>query len=136
MVFTIMELGYIAFQTIVTEHAAYECARIGSLWAGSLVSTANPEYNVSRARSKASAQLTKMLPKAGLAVCQVAYHQGVDDPQTGKPGADLLIVVENPVRLIFPGSSYMLANPKGTGVRRIRAAVRMPIENPLSATLR
>jgi hypothetical protein len=132
MVFCIMELGYIAFQTIVTHHAAYECARIGSLWAGS-IDTNYTSPRTEYAKSKAADQLKKMLRNARFSRFTRVPHR-FSDPQTRQTNADLVVEVENPIRLIFPGSSYMFSQPKGSGTRRIRASVRMPIEQPLTGT--
>ena len=42
---------------------------------------------------------------------------------------DVVVTVTYPVHLVFPGTSYVLANePKREGIRRLKAITRMPIE--------
>jgi len=138
-----MEMGYIAFQTLVTHHAAFECARIGSLLAGpvGVENSPNPGANLGMARSRAQSALTRMIRNAKILKFQVARHR-FSDPQTESTNADLVVEIENPVRLIFPGSSRLLASKVSSSakissnIRRIRAVVRMPIEVPYSKTVK
>jgi hypothetical protein len=134
LIFFIMETGYIAFQTIVTQHAAYEVARIGSMLGGALDPASAPSFNSGRARGHAQEQLTKMLRTAQ--ITRFRQVKTLDDPQTDHSNSDLEVEVTNRVKLIFPGSSFAFATPKGSGVRMIKCSARMPIENPNKYTLR
>ena len=54
---------------------------------------------------------------------------GVDPMYRKHRHEDVIVTVTYPVRLIFPGTSYILATePRREGMRRIQSVTRMPIE--------
>lgn len=127
VVFMIMELGNIAFQTILAHHVAYEVARIGSLTARTNMGAELPMEE----------HLKKMLPRAFL---QYREEATLPDPQTfGETvNHDLVVTVNYPAPLIFPMTSVLFSNSAGpvkkkisSPVRWIKAEVRMPVEQPL-----
>ncbi|MCX5782882.1 MAG: pilus assembly protein [Elusimicrobia bacterium] len=124
ILFCIMELGNIAYYHLLVNHAAYELARVGSLTAGP------PVGSIDLARSKMEAMAEKMFH--GAAELKVGAEGTSNDPQSpvSRMNMDMLVTVKYRGRLIFPGASYILATPRGSGVRVIVASVRMPIENP------
>ncbi|MBI4249602.1 MAG: pilus assembly protein [Elusimicrobia bacterium] len=130
MIFMIMELGHIAFKTILVNHVAYEVARIGSLTAGDNPLTRRPGNYVRQMESA----LKDMLPDAKL---KSRRERTLSDPQAGKWNQDLIVTIDYPSPLVFPMSSFILANQPPPGLERIpgsrwiRANVRMPIEQPL-----
>ncbi|MDD2772810.1 MAG: TadE/TadG family type IV pilus assembly protein [Elusimicrobiales bacterium] len=133
MIFFIMELGNVAFQTILVHHCAYELARIGSLIAGPNQSNArNGQVSTGLARSKMQAALQEMFPQTyGRAVLSVTIGSSRPDPQSGSTNEDMVVALTYPARLVFPFSSRMLSSPNSRGYRKIMATVKMPIEKPL-----
>jgi hypothetical protein len=120
MIFCIMEIGGLAFQTILVHHCAYELARIGSLVADG-----------GDANGKMQSALSTMFKDGG----QISLTSGAEvtgqDPQSGQMTSDLVVTLVYPAKLVFPGSSYLMSDsPKELRVRKITAKVRMPIERP------
>lgn len=135
ILFFIMEIGNLAHKTILAHHYAYELARIGSLTAipegvstGFSCSSQNAAFGMKGA-------LDRMISASGVALTAVPECMNdskLVDPQSGQENMDLEVTVTYPVKLIFPGSGYVLADvPKSRGIRKIHAAVRMPVEKPL-----
>ncbi|MBI4371287.1 MAG: pilus assembly protein [Elusimicrobia bacterium] len=122
MVFLIMEIGYLAFRVIMLNHATYETARVGSMtWAF-------PSLGSGLGPSKTVEVMKRLLPAARV---DCAPEATLVDPQALQQNYDLVCRGEERVRLIFPLSSFLLANPRGSGRRLLAATVRMPIEQPL-----
>ena len=136
MLFFIMELGNLAYQTIVVNHSAYELARIGSLVAGP--GQGGGVSNIGLAEQKMKNSLSRMYKNHGLIRMDVSSEFTYPDPQvmatspaSSHINEDLLVELEFPARLVFPGSRYFLASPpKSRGIRWITVKVRMPIEKP------
>lgn len=122
IVFTIMEMGYVAFWVIVLNHATFECARIGAMTAS------GPTGNVGNPVGTMQAILSQKIHGASLSSQQIATTM---DPQAGIMNYDLEVTSTYDVPLVFPLSSVILSNVKGQNVRRIQAVVDMPIEQPL-----
>ena len=131
LIFCIMEIGNLAYQTILVHHCAYELARIGSLVAG-------PNGGGSgggNESAKMNSTLKEMLPTATLSSSREQRAYG-PDPQSAATGnnyvsEDLSVTVTYPVRLVFPGSSVLLSDvPRSRRVKTISVTVRMPIEKP------
>ncbi|OGR51409.1 MAG: hypothetical protein A2049_07440 [Elusimicrobia bacterium GWA2_62_23] len=129
LLFFIMEMGNMGFQTILAHHCAYELARIGSLVAGP--NGAGTGGGQSMAQQKMKSVLGQMFPSTpGVSVDGVLVGT-LKDPQSGQMGEDLLVTLIYPATLIFPGSSYVLSDPpKGAKKKRIIVKVRMPVEKP------
>ncbi len=134
LLFFIMEMGNMGFQTILAHHCAYELARIGSLVAGGRVSSSGGHEGggESLANTKMRNILkTQMFPLTPGADVQGSMVPTLKDPQSGQMGQDLLVTLTYPAKLIFPGSSYALSDPpKGSRIKRIIVKVRMPVEQP------
>ena len=122
MVFTIMEVGYIAFWVILLNHATYECARIGAMKA--IDPTGNGPIQVTPIMKNV---MDQALPGASV---EGNAEPTLVDPQSGAMNHDLVVHGAYDVRLIFPISSRMFSKPPGSGIRRVEALVRMPIEMP------
>jgi hypothetical protein len=129
LLFFIMEMGNMGFQTILAHHCAYELARIGSLVAGP--NGAGTGGGQSMAQQKMKSVLGQMFPSVpGVSVDGVLVGT-LKDPQSGQMGEDLLVTLIYPATLIFPGSSYVLSDPpKGAKKKKIIVKVRMPVEKP------
>jgi hypothetical protein len=129
IVFTIMEMGYMAFQMILLNHATYEVARVGGMtWAEGKVRCGQLDGLMKRVIQSAY---------LGSDDCQVDPHPFAD-PQAGITNADLVLTGHNPIKFIFPLSSVLMSSkllcPQGPGGGSctISATVRMPIEKPLT----
>ena len=131
LLFFIMEMGNLGFQTILAHHCAYELARIGSMVAGPSGGNASESANASMANSKMKNVLGEMFPSSpGITVDGVLVTT-LKDPQSGQVGEDLLVTLTYTAKLIFPGSSYFLSDPpKGSKKKKIVVRVRMPVEKP------
>lgn len=133
VIFMIMELGHLAFQTIVLHHATYEVARIGGLMAAPKEGEYKP--NLPRAREMMRGALKRMLKNATLR--DPAVDATLIDRQTQQQNYDLVVTVDYPVPLIFPLTNVALENKGpikkkfgGANVRWVQAQVRMPIQQP------
>ncbi|MBR3898714.1 MAG: pilus assembly protein [Elusimicrobiaceae bacterium] len=128
MVFFILEYGNIAYHTIIANHASYEFARIGALVAATKPSG---NSNSSRAKNKINAAKTKVFgADAGRITVGVKIESTGRDPMYSRHHHDdVVVTVIYPVRLVFPGTSWLLASdPKSEGMRKIKAVTRMPVE--------
>ncbi len=118
IVFTIMEIGYVSFQLILLNHATYEVARIGGM-----------TMNTATGGCGKMNDYMKQIIQSATVGCST--EKTLQDPQAQQDNFDLIITGQNDIKLIFPISSVILAQPKGTGMRHLEAVVRMPIETPL-----
>lgn len=124
IVFTIMEMGNIAFQMILLNHATWEVARIGAMTATPR-GGGSPGVNSNLLKSRLQSIL------ASAEIKESHKEATVLDRQAGQMNYDLVITSVYPIPLIFPISSIMLSKPKGSGKRRVFVTIRMPIEQPL-----
>ncbi|MCX5793059.1 MAG: pilus assembly protein [Elusimicrobia bacterium] len=131
LLFFIMEMGNMGFQTILAHHCAYELARIGSLVAGPHGGAAGKASDVGTANMKMKDVLQKMFPSSPGVRVEGRIVTTIMDKQSGQMGEDLLVTLYYPAKLIFPGSSFALADaPKGQRIKRMIVKVRMPVERP------
>ena len=131
MLFLIMELGNIAFYSLISHHVAFELARVGALVA---VPRQGGKTDKSLADRKMQGMLKLMMSGGTAGITAVSKIEGTSvDPDSTVPTEDLVVTVVYPVHLIFPGTSWIFAdNPKRVGIRKIYATVRMPIDHPLT----
>ena len=133
MLFFIMEMGNLGFQTILAHHCAYELARIGSLVAGPHVGelAQGRRSEVGRANQKMKGALQTMFPGAPGVSVEGRIATTLYDKQSGQMAEDLVVTLTYPAKLIFPGSSVALADrPKDRRIKRLYVTVRMPVEIP------
>lgn len=131
LLFFIMEMGNLGFQTILAHHCAYELARIGSMVAGPSGGNAMAPANVGIANSKMKSVLGQMFPASPNITVDGVLADTLKDPQSGQTGQDLLVTLRYEAKLIFPGSSYFLSDPpKGSKKKKLIVMVRMPVEKP------
>ncbi|HNW43474.1 MAG TPA: pilus assembly protein [Elusimicrobiales bacterium] len=133
LLFFIMEMGNMGFQTILAHHCAYELARIGSLTAGPNVAQAaqGKGSNAGTATMRMKNALMKMFPQSPGVRVEGQIVTTLFDKQSKQMNEDLLVTLYYPAKLIFPGSSYALADePKGSRIKRMVVKVRMPVERP------
>jgi len=136
LVFTIMELGHLAFQTLLLNHAAFELARIGSL---SAAPQPNEGFspNMSRARNMMNGNLSKMYPRRNTRLTE-RVEVTLRDPQSKLNSSDLVVSLEHDCPLVFPMTHILLSNTNQKGfvmnrrsrTRMLSAEVRMPIQQP------
>lgn len=132
IIFVILELGNIAYHTIIAHHVSYELARVGSL-----VGVKKPSGGTdsSRINSKIKEALRQMfgLRRADQMQFSAVLQNTSTDPQVRTHvNEDLIVTLVYRVDLVFPLTSYIFADePKRLGIKRIRASVRMPVERPL-----
>lgn len=137
MLFFIMELGNLAYQTILVHHCAYELARIGSLTAGPPGGSSSTALNVNKAQMQSV--LAQMFKNSGQISVDPATEVTSEDPQPKAApnphihtNEDLVVTLVFPAKLIFPGSSYAFADaPRSRRIKNITVKVRMPIEKPV-----
>jgi len=132
MLFFIMEIGNLGFQTILAHHCAYELARIGSLVAGptGYGNEAGARSDSGRAIRKMQSVAKQMFPSSNVRVEGRIVNTTRDD-QAGVWNEDLIVTLHYPAKLIFPGSSHVFAdNPKNQRIKKLKVSVRMPIEKP------
>jgi TadE-like protein. len=132
IIFVILEMGNLAYNTILAHHISYELARVGSM-----VGVKKPSggTDMMRVETKMKDALRTML---GLSRAQEMQFSAVlqktsIDPQVREHvNEDLVVTLVYRVNLMFPLTSYIFADePKKYGIKRIKASVRMPVERPL-----
>lgn len=129
LMFFIMEIGNMGYQTILAHHCAYEMARIGSLVAGPTGAGSGGGLGV--ANMKMKNVLQQMFPSTPGVKVEGVMVATLPDPQSGQTSEDLLVTLTYPAKLIFPGSSYVLADPPRQAKKKtITVKVRMPVEKP------
>lgn len=135
MLFFIMELGNLAFQTILYHHCAYELARIGSLVAGPRGGSKSNASDLGKATQKMKNVLSDMWVNCKLLPPPYLDPTGAD-PQVAATGGyhindDLVVSLTCTAKLVFPGANYFLSDPpRSTNRKKIVVQVRMPIEKP------
>jgi hypothetical protein len=132
IIFVVLELGNLAYHTIMAHHVSYEIARVGSMVG---VRKHSGGTDSSRVNGKMREALNNMM---GLRRGQEMQFSAVlqktsNDPQVrGHVNEDLVVTLIYRVNLAYPLASYIFADePKRLGIKRIKAAVRMPVERPL-----
>lgn len=132
IIFVVLELGNMAYHTILANHVSYELARVGSLVG---VKKASGRTDTQRVNSKMRDALNKMFGLRGAQSMQfsaVLEKTGSDPQLKNHPNEDLVVTFVYKVNLLFPLTSYIFADePKKYGIKRIKAKVRMPVERPL-----
>jgi Flp pilus assembly protein TadG len=128
LVFFVLEYGNLAYRTIVLNHTSYEFARIAAL-----VGAQKPSGRTNRSIMEQKINQAKRkvfgADAERVAVQVKVETTGVDPMYKRHRHEDVIVTVTLPVKLLFPGTSFVLAdNPKREGVRKLRAVARMPVE--------
>lgn len=128
MIFFVLEYGNIAYHTLIANHASYEFARIASLVAVKKPS-GRPDRTVMTQKINQAKQKVFGSKAGGIGVTVKVETTGTDPMYKKHRHEDVIVTVTYPVRLAFPGTSFILASePRREGVRKIKAVARMPIE--------
>ena len=132
IVFSIMEIGHMAFWTIVVNHATYEVARIGAMTA--IDKNGNGPRDVTTdMQQKMGAMIS------GAKVTSYSEPHPFADNQAGVTNSDLVVTTTFPVKLVFPTSPFVFVPfskgqcnmDSGGSTCNVTTTVRMPIERPL-----
>lgn len=128
MVFFVLEYGNIIYHTLVMNHASYEFARIGSM-VGVTKPSGRPNrtlivQSINHAKQKVfGAEAERILVNVKI------ENTGMDPMYKKHLHEDVVVTITYPVKLIFPGTSFLLASePRREGRRKIQAMARMPVE--------
>lgn len=131
MLFLIMELGNLAFQTILAHHSAYELSRIGSLVAGPKGGETSDRCDHGKANMRMKDVLHEMFPTRNDIVADATCVSTGFDRQAKADTHDLQVTLFYPARLVFPGASYILSDPpQRKHSKMIKVVLRMPVEKP------
>ncbi len=136
MLFLIMELGNLAFQTILAHHSTYELARIGSLVAGPRGGELSNNCDKGKAEIKMREVLCDMFTNCNnMSVTAECVWTGrdrqVQDTGLRHDNHDLQVTLLYPARLVFPGANYILSDPpRQKHSKEIKVVLRMPVEKP------
>ena len=132
MLFLTLELGNIAYHTILAHHAAYEMARVGALVGVKRAGGMTDKQTINSVLKEQAVQMFAGTPSR-VRVLPVDLQLTSMDPQNpSHPNEDVIVTIEYPVKLIFPGTNLFLADPpRRLGYKTLRASVRMPVERPL-----
>lgn len=128
MIFFVLEYGNIAYRTLVLNHASYEFARIAALVGVDAPSgPANRtvmQQKIDQAKRKVFGREAERLN------VQIKVETTGTDPMFKRHRhQDVVVTLTYPAKLVFPGTSYILADePRREGIRKIRAFARMPVE--------
>lgn len=128
MIFFVLEYGNIAYRTLVLNHASYEFARIAALVGvdkpSGIANRSIMQQKIDQAKRKVFGRDAERL------TVQIKVEStGIDPMYKKHRHQDVVVTVVYPVKLAFPGTSYILADePRRNGIRKVRATARMPVE--------
>lgn len=128
MIFFVLEYGNLAYRKLILNHASYEFARIAAL-----VGVDEPSGPANRTRMMEKIEQAKRKvfgQEAGRLTVQVKVQTtGVDPMYKKHRHQDVVVSVTYPAKLVFPGTSFILADePRREGIRKLYSTARMPVE--------
>lgn len=128
MIFFVLEYGNLAYHTVIVNHASYEFARIGALVAVKKPSGRSDRTIITQKIERAKQSVFGS--KAGsISVNVKVENTGIDPMYPKHRHEDVVVTVTYPVHLLFPGTSFVLADePRKKGIRKIKVVTRMPVE--------
>ena len=128
VIFFVLEYGNLAYRTLILNHASYEFARIAALTG---VETPSGPANRTIMMQKIDHSKRKVFGKEAerIGVQIKVEGTGIDPMYKKHRHQDVVVTLTYPVKLVFPGTSYILADePRREGMRKIHASARMPVE--------
>jgi len=132
IIFVILELGGIAYHTIMAHHVSYELARVGSMVGVKSHSGGTDKSRVDGKMKEALQKIVGMRRAGQMQFSAVLQQTGMDPQVPFHSNQDLVVTLIYRVDLAYPLTSYIFADePKKLGIKRIKASVRMPVERPL-----
>jgi len=131
MLFGVLELGNIAYHTIIAHHAAYEMARVAGMVGVTKIGGATDKGRIDGKLREQVSLMFKDIQDKPVFTTELEVTS-VDPQSAGHPNEDVIVRLTYPVHLIFPGTNWLLADrPKYLGIRKLYVKVRMPVERPL-----
>ena len=132
IIFVILELGNLAYHTILAHHVSYELARVGSLVGVKKPSGGTDSMRINTKMKDALNNMLGLRRAQQMQFSAVLQKTSVDPQVKEHVNEDLIVTLVYRVDLVFPLTSYIFADePKKYGIKRIKASVRMPVERPL-----
>lgn len=132
LIFFILEIGNIAYHTIVAHHAAYELSRVGALSGVTKHSGASDTARMDKRMDEALTNMFKGNPNAQVKIASKLERTSSDPQGYRHLNEDLVVTLTYTVKLAFPGTNFIFADkPKRLGQKAIVAQVRMPIDRAL-----
>jgi len=128
VIFFVLEYGNLAYRTLILNHASYEFARIAALTG---VDTPSGPANRTTMMQKIEQSKRKVFGQEAerLGVQVKVESTGIDPMYKKHRHQDVVVTLTYPVKLVFPGTSYIMADePRREGIRKIKATARMPVE--------
>lgn len=128
VIFFVLEYGNLAYRTLILNHASYEFARIAALTG---VDSPSGPANRTTMMQKIEQSKRKVFGREAerLSVQVKVESTGIDPMYKKHRHQDVLVTLTYPVKLVFPGTSYIMADePRREGIRKIQATARMPVE--------
>ena len=128
VIFFVLEYGNLAYRTLILNHASYEFARIAALTG---VDTPSGPANRTTMMQKIEQSKRKVFGQEAerLSVQVKVETTGMDPMYKKHRHQDVIVTLTYPVKLVFPGTSYILADePRREGLRKIHSTARMPVE--------
>ncbi len=128
VIFFVLEYGNLAYRTLILNHASYEFARIAALTG---VDNPSGPANRTTMMQKIEQSKRKVFGREAerLSVQIKVESTGIDPMYRKHRHQDVLVTLTYPVKLVFPGTSYIMADePRREGIRKIQATARMPVE--------
>ena len=132
IIFVILEMGNIAYHTLLAHHISYELARVGSMVGVRKPSGATDSTRIASKMKEALVKAVGPSKASKIQISSVLQKTGVDPQVDGHVNEDLVVTLVYRIDLSYPLTSFIFADPpKKYGVKRIKASVRMPVERPL-----
>jgi Flp pilus assembly protein TadG len=132
IIFVLLELGNLAYHTIMAHHVSYEIARVGSLVGVKKHSGATDSSRVNGKMKEALNNMMGLRRAQQMQFSAVLQKTSVDPQVRSHDNEDLVVTLVYRVNLVYPLTSFLFADePRRLGIKRIRATVRMPVERPL-----
>ncbi len=128
VIFFVLEYGNLAYRTLILNHASYEFARIAALTG---VDTPSGPANRTTMMQKIEQSKRKVFGQEAerLSVQVKVETTGMDPMYKKHRHQDVIVTLTYPVKLVFPGTSYIMADePRREGIRKIQTTARMPVE--------
>jgi hypothetical protein len=135
IIFVILEMGNIAYHTLIANHVSYELARVGAMVGVRKPSGAADKSRINGKMKEALIKIVGLRKSQGIAFKADLQMTGIDEQYKKHINEDLIVTLTYRVDLSYPLTSYIFADePKRLGIKRITVLTRMPVERPLLAS--
>ncbi len=128
VIFFVLEYGNLAYRTLILNHASYEFARIAAL-TGVDVPSGPADRTTMMQKIEQSKRKVFGREAERLSVQVQVESTGMDPMYKKHRHQDVIVTLTYPAKLVFPGTSYIMADePRREGIRKLQATARMPVE--------